>query len=210
MPELSLRERQRQVREDAILDAAHELIMARGYADCSMDDVAAHVGVSKATLYQHFPSKDDLVINMIVRSMRRTEAFIVGLDPRLPPLERLERIMRDAIEKRASFVGARVMLAPTVIGEHPRFRAQVERITAAIGAVIDAGKAEGAIAHDLPTPLLVRLLMNSARADGYADLLASGAYSVSELSDAVVAALFGGLCAAGRGRRSKRNKHRKD
>ena len=71
MNRVSLRERQRQVREDTILDIAHELMVTRGYANTSMDDHAGQVGISKATLYQHFPSKEELAITVIGRGTRR-------------------------------------------------------------------------------------------------------------------------------------------
>ncbi len=71
MNRVSLRERQRQVREDTILDIAHELMVTQGYANMSMDDLAGKVGISKATLYQHFPSKEEVAINVIGRGMRR-------------------------------------------------------------------------------------------------------------------------------------------
>ena len=41
-----------------ILDAGRELFMTQGYADTSMDQVTAKSGVSKATVYNHFPSKE--------------------------------------------------------------------------------------------------------------------------------------------------------
>ena len=43
-----------------ILDACRELFMTQGYADTSMDQVTAKSGVSKATVYNHFPSKEIL------------------------------------------------------------------------------------------------------------------------------------------------------
>lgn len=47
-------------RREQILRAADDLFSRRGYAAVSLGDVAATVGVSKAALYHHFPSKADL------------------------------------------------------------------------------------------------------------------------------------------------------
>jgi TetR/AcrR family transcriptional repressor of mexJK operon len=49
----------------AILAAASELFMAQGYGAASMDAVARAAGVSKATLYAHFASKDRLFATII-------------------------------------------------------------------------------------------------------------------------------------------------
>src|SRR5215471_385601 len=48
-----------------VLDAAEELFMAQGYGAVSMDAVARAAGVSKATLYAHFSSKDRLFAMII-------------------------------------------------------------------------------------------------------------------------------------------------
>jgi AcrR family transcriptional regulator len=44
----TLRERWHQLRATAILDAMRDLMAARGYAATSMDELAAHLGISKA------------------------------------------------------------------------------------------------------------------------------------------------------------------
>lgn len=198
MGRITLRERQRQVREDAIVEAAHDSMVAQGYDEMSMDDVAARVGISKATLYQHFASKQELAINVIVRAMRQGEEFISGLDPAQPAIQRLERLLRHAIEQRASLGTARLMLPPTVVMQHPRFQAQASRLMNAIGAVVDAAKAEGAIAPQLATAVVVRMLLCCMREHSYMDLLASGQVTVTELSNTVVFILFDGLRAHGR------------
>lgn len=48
-----------------ILDAARELIYARGYASASMRDIAAAVGVTQAALYYHFRNKEEILFALI-------------------------------------------------------------------------------------------------------------------------------------------------
>jgi AcrR family transcriptional regulator len=48
-----------------VLDAALALVAERGIDATSMDAVAAESGVSKATIYKHWPDKDALVLEMI-------------------------------------------------------------------------------------------------------------------------------------------------
>ena len=43
-----------------ILTAARRLLIARGFADIALDDVAQEAGVAKGTLFLHFESKEDL------------------------------------------------------------------------------------------------------------------------------------------------------
>jgi AcrR family transcriptional regulator len=47
---------------ERILATAYELFARRGVRDVGVDEVVERAGVAKATLYRHFPSKDDLVI----------------------------------------------------------------------------------------------------------------------------------------------------
>ncbi|PWT89532.1 MAG: TetR/AcrR family transcriptional regulator [Acidobacteria bacterium] len=47
--------------KERILEKAHELFMRYGVRSVSMDDIAAHLGMSKKTLYQYYTDKEELV-----------------------------------------------------------------------------------------------------------------------------------------------------
>ena len=49
-------------REQQVLETARELFAARGYADVTMDEVAAAVGVTKPLLYNYFGNKEQLFL----------------------------------------------------------------------------------------------------------------------------------------------------
>src|SRR3954454_23026216 len=55
---------------DRILDTAYDLFSTRGIRDVGVDEVISRSGVAKATLYRHFPSKDDLVLAFLERRER--------------------------------------------------------------------------------------------------------------------------------------------
>jgi AcrR family transcriptional regulator len=65
-------------RKEAILDEATRLFAERGYAACSMADLAECVGLRKASLFHHFPSKDDLYGAVLERLMTHLAATISG------------------------------------------------------------------------------------------------------------------------------------
>jgi AcrR family transcriptional regulator len=52
---------------DRILGTAYELFSRRGIRDVGVDELIERAGVAKATLYRHFPSKDDLVLAFLDR-----------------------------------------------------------------------------------------------------------------------------------------------
>ena len=64
----SLKEKQRQEREELILQAAEEVLAEKGYYETSVDEIAARVGIAKGTVYLHFPGKEDLVIAILERN----------------------------------------------------------------------------------------------------------------------------------------------
>jgi len=55
----------RQQRRVQVLDAAREVFVALGYHAAGMDEIAEQAGVSKPVLYQHFPSKLDLYLDLL-------------------------------------------------------------------------------------------------------------------------------------------------
>src|ERR687893_1318670 len=54
-------------RRAAILDAALETFARRGYNGASIDEIAQAAGISKALIYEHFPSKKDLHVSLLER-----------------------------------------------------------------------------------------------------------------------------------------------
>ena len=62
-------------RERLVIEAADELLRAHGYLGLNLDEVAARVEYSKATLYHHFSSKEDLVLAVVMRHMEVRRAW---------------------------------------------------------------------------------------------------------------------------------------
>lgn len=186
------RERQRQLREEAILDAACELLARQGYAEMSMDELAQQVGVAKATLYQHFDSKEELAIKVIGRILQRSEEDIDALDPTLPAIRRLEQTLRRGFARRAGLWPAKLTLMPGSVQAHPRYQAYYQRLTAKVAALVDQAKAEGDVPPELSTPVIVRLWSSLFRTD-YGDLLTSGQCTTEELAETLITVFFHGL-----------------
>jgi AcrR family transcriptional regulator len=53
----------------AILDTAYGLFRAHGFEQTSMAEISARVGGSKATIYSHFPSKEELFVECITEAI---------------------------------------------------------------------------------------------------------------------------------------------
>jgi TetR/AcrR family transcriptional repressor of nem operon len=77
--------------EDDILHSARALLVGGGYNGFSYADVAAAVGIRKASIHYYFPSKVDLVSTLVARYREEAAAGFAGLTSHHPePLDRLK------------------------------------------------------------------------------------------------------------------------
>jgi TetR/AcrR family transcriptional repressor of nem operon len=74
---------------DDILACARSLIIAGGYNGFSYADIAEVVGIRKASIHHHFPSKVDLVRTLVARYREESAAGLVALRAQPDPLEQL-------------------------------------------------------------------------------------------------------------------------
>lgn len=65
---------------DKILDVAEQLVQARGFNGFSYADIAGKIGVTKASLHYHFPSKADLGRRLIERYHQRFMDRLQSID----------------------------------------------------------------------------------------------------------------------------------
>ncbi len=58
----NLRERRRLQTQAEVANVAIELVIERGLANVTTDEIAAHAGISRSTFFNHFPSKDAALV----------------------------------------------------------------------------------------------------------------------------------------------------
>lgn len=156
----SLRERRRQQLRDEILDAAARLLGQKGYPGVSMDDLAAHVGISKPTLYSYFGTKDELIAETLTRQLERLIALAHSAIPDQTPLQRLLALMEAAI--RFQFDDRQQPLQPwtpdlrEVLQQHPQPLERLRVLDAAVSTLVVEAMAAGEIDPDLDVGTLVR------------------------------------------------------
>lgn len=199
MQRLSLREQQLKLREDVILQAVNTLLAEKGYDLMTVDEVSARVGIAKASLYKHFPSKEALAAAAMVRLLDRTLEVVEAQSPEAEPLDKLRAIVRWAVREHLqgempSLPSTRSALRDALM----RNSVYVERLIAVserLGAWIEEAKANGQIAANLPSEAVLYTLFARA-CDPVSDyLMLSANYSAEEVVEIVTAACFGGLAA---------------
>jgi AcrR family transcriptional regulator len=147
-------EHQRAIAErnvDAILDAAEELL-ERGQANISA--VAAQAGVSRVTVYAHFPTWEALLEAAVARAVGRTMAALEAADPGTgPPVQALERMLAAAWQHLARYSAMARAVAELLSPEAVTRTHQAAHQT--IGALLERGRADGSFRTDLPAGWLV-------------------------------------------------------
>src|SRR5215210_943803 len=152
MPAAEVISEAKQDARERILETAYELFSRRAIRDVGVDEVIKQAGVAKATLYRHFPSKDDLVTAFLERREERwTLAWVEAEAKRRgnTPEEQLlaifelfdEWFQRDDFEA-CSFINVLLEMGPA----HPVGQASVRHL-ASIRSVV-SGLAEEAGLRD--------------------------------------------------------------
>lgn len=146
------RERQKLERERRILAAARRLFDRKGFADTSMEEVAGRAGLAVGTLYNYFPSKDQLLFAI---SRSDTEQLVkigerILADPPDDPVEAIAALTEVMVQGitagerrlwRELFVAA--IAAPDTLGA--RLFALDMRLIAQLTTMLDLLKARGAV-----------------------------------------------------------------
>ena len=176
---LTIKEKQFQVRESTIIEAMHHLLVQKGYASTTMDDVAAEVGISKATLYLHFKSKDELVLKVVVKNLEEAEASIWLIDQALSASERFRRALENGIRYRAKMGSTQIEDVPQAIHNDPAFQKARRRARESVDTLIRDMQQEGSIRTDVSAALIQQFVVNVFSID-YERLIKNGA-SVDEL-----------------------------
>ena len=78
MPTTPKRRLTAEERRTGILDAALTAFSQKGYYATSLDDIAGEAGVSKALIYEHFASKQELHADLIARNARELTQRVAG------------------------------------------------------------------------------------------------------------------------------------
>jgi AcrR family transcriptional regulator len=197
IPELSLKDRQRQMRENAILESAHRLIAEKGFQGMTMDDLATRVGIAKGSLYQHFKSKEELISMALVSFIDRISNYVDTLPVSQPAIERIKLTCRKALTLRfqdgfPDILGARMFVKESLTC-HPAYTASSERLVLALTGLFDAAKKQGDVASDIPTELLVHATIGRMREPELDPLIAQGRVRPEEIVDFLVQMFLGGV-----------------
>lgn len=176
------------------MQAAAHLIDRVGYAGLSMDGLAEEVGIAKATLYQHFKNKDEVLASATLHGLNHMGAVLAAGRGRA--VEQLRQMMRHMMEAgRLSQESPAIILHDDILPlfrHDPAVHSQFEQVNAALFKLVRTAQAEGDIAPDLPEAVVVSLMMtNIGVIKG--QIVYQETLSLPQLIDYTVRVFFDGL-----------------
>ena len=194
---ISFKAQMLQAREDAIIGVVNRLLAEKGFDAMTVDEVASQVGIAKASLYKHFPSKEDLAAAAMVRVMRRAQTFLEALPDILPALAKLRAVVRWTMELKLagempSLPSQNSSLRATLIANSDYMNGLIE-VSDHLGTWIETAQAQGLINPQLPAIAVLYTLYARACDPVLEFLQMGGQHTDAEIADLVLSTCFDGL-----------------
>jgi TetR/AcrR family transcriptional regulator, regulator of autoinduction and epiphytic fitness len=193
----SFKEQMLAAREEAIIQSVNRLLAEKGFDAMTVDEVAAAVGIAKASLYKHFPSKEDLAAAAMVRVMRRAQDFLAAIDAALSPLDKLKAVVRWTLQvqlagQMPSLPSQNSSLRAALMGNKDYIDGLME-VSDRLGAWIEAAQQDGSLQADVP-PLAVLYTLYARACDPVVEFLkGAGQHTDEQIVELVVRTCFDGL-----------------
>jgi AcrR family transcriptional regulator len=180
-----------------ILKEVRGLFFRYGFSKVTMDEVAEALGMSKKTLYRHFPGKEDLLEAATADHLDECDAELKGICGRkdLSPLERLKLTMSYC---NTLFNSMSEALVHDLRRNAPDIWRRVEErrqknITTDFGALIKEGRQKGQFRKDVDESLFILIYANVIRDILNPETLSTLPFKPSAVYDAICKTLFEGL-----------------
>jgi AcrR family transcriptional regulator len=143
---------------ERVLEAAKAVFSAGG-PDASLEAVARWAGVGIGTLYRHFPTREALFEAVYRREVQQLGELAEQLKNEAKPVDALRRWLRSNVEFVATKKGMSAALALAVQSSSELHAFSFDRLTKAIGALLDRAVAAGEIRPDISPEDILRALV---------------------------------------------------
>jgi AcrR family transcriptional regulator len=143
---------------ERVLQAAKAVFSAGG-ADASLEAVARQAGVGIGTLYRHFPTRESLFEAVYRREVQQLGELAEQLKDEAEPVEALRRWLRSNVAFVATKKGMSAALALAAHKPSELTAYSFDRLTKAVGALLDRAVATGEIRTDIGPEDVLRALV---------------------------------------------------
>jgi AcrR family transcriptional regulator len=130
MKEEGLRERKKRETRQTISDVATLLFQERGFENVSVNEIAAAANVSKMTVFNYFPRKEDLYFDRGIEDIVLVERALRERGKSTSPLAALQALVHEMVEQR--HVQAKITATTSAywrtVAESPALRARAREL----------------------------------------------------------------------------------
>jgi AcrR family transcriptional regulator len=143
---------------ERLLQAA-KAVFSQGGADASLEAVARQAGLGIGTFYRHFPTREALFEAVYRREVEQLVELAGQLAQEADPVAALRRWLRANVEFVATKKGMAAALAIVMQGTSDLSSYTAERLTGAVGRLMQRAAAAGALRDDIGPGDLLRMLV---------------------------------------------------
>ncbi len=197
MAKVSFKEQVLRAREDAIVVSVNRFLAEKGFDVMTVDEVAADVGIAKASLYKHFSSKEELAGAAMIRVLERTLAFMASLPVGAKAVDQLKAVARWTMQvqlagEMPSLPAQNSTLRASLMANKPYLDRLME-VSDKLGAWIDAAQMAGDLNPRLAPEVVLYTLFARACDPVLTLLKASGQHSDEQIIEMLLSTCFDGL-----------------
>ena len=196
-PKVSFKAQMLAAREQAIIEAVNRLLAEKGFEAMTVDEVAAAVGIAKASLYKHFPSKEDLAAAAMAYLMAQAQAFLATLPAAQPALDKLRAVvewtMRLKLGGNMPNLPSQNSTLRTALIAHKAYMNGLIEVSDTLGEWIEEAQAQGQLNPGLPAIAVLYTLYARACDPVLEFLKMSELHTDDEIIAIVLSTCFEGL-----------------
>ncbi|MFI5251653.1 MAG: TetR/AcrR family transcriptional regulator [Bacteroidota bacterium] len=183
--------------KNRIMITARDLFYMYGFSKVTVDEIANKLGISKKTLYKLFPSKDELVHEVVRTTIKEMDACCVGVMKQddVSFVEKLKQLMttvgmqyskmnRQLIEDLEKY-------APSVWKEIADYR--TEHIQQNFAKLLTEGVEDGVFRNDVNKDLILLIYSNLVRNIITPEILMQLPFTAAQVFDAIMVVLYEGI-----------------
>jgi len=188
---ISMKDRQRELREQTILETACELLSKKGFSAMTLDEVISEVGISKPTFYQHFTSKEQLAVSVLIREIDKARGRLKEWEATLPPHEALKAMIDWKIEKHFGSNTFYDFASMIPLCAHEKIKGAQCDITDMLTDLIDRAQKEGTIKTTSPPKLVAQFLNSILKDTTYQDEIKQKKLTLAEMKTEIIRLVLG-------------------
>jgi len=192
------RKKQGQETKNRIMECATSLFRDKGYHNVTVDEIIEEADSSKGGFYNHFKSKEELLLNMLTLLDERYAEYLDEAEPETNALEDILSFIEHVLITIDTFIGldfiSVIYSSQIKDAAFPNFSITPQRVYyRALVSFIEEGKANNFFKKGVPTDQMIRFITTAVRGVIYDWCLYRGSFDLADYGKEVVTVVLHNL-----------------